>query len=142
MTALQHELKCEKTYLLICTPNEDPYSVIRVFAVRMSPWRSKMHPVKILIRYDQNLHDHHDLQYRPGPPAEFRRVSMRCLSHWSGQQQHPAMAASTGCTRNALGSSAGQRTLTVDVHGARELHAPWTADHRGKSKLELTSWRW
>ena len=23
-----------------------------------------------------------------GPPAEFRRVSMRRLSHWSGQQQH------------------------------------------------------
>ena len=25
--------------------------------------------------------------YRTGPPAEFRRVSMRRLSHWSGQQQ-------------------------------------------------------
>ena len=30
----------------------------------------------------------HDLCHRPGPPAEFRRVSMRSLSHWSGQQQH------------------------------------------------------
>ena len=30
----------------------------------------------------------HDLLYRPGPPAEFRQVSMRRLSHWSGQQQH------------------------------------------------------
>ena len=30
----------------------------------------------------------HDLQYRSGPPAEFRRVSMRPLSHWSGKQQH------------------------------------------------------
>ena len=30
----------------------------------------------------------HDLWYGTGPPAEFRRVSMRCLSHWSGQQQH------------------------------------------------------
>ena len=30
----------------------------------------------------------HDLWYGPGPPAEFRRVSMRCQSHWSGQQQH------------------------------------------------------
>ena len=30
----------------------------------------------------------HDLRYGPGPPAEFMRVSMRCLSHWSGQQQH------------------------------------------------------
>ena len=41
-----------------------------------------------------------DLQYGTGPSAEFRRVSMRCLSHWS------AMVASTGCTRNAVGSSA------------------------------------
>ena len=30
----------------------------------------------------------HDLLYGTGPPAEFRQVSMRCLSHWSGQQQH------------------------------------------------------
>ena len=30
----------------------------------------------------------HDMQYGPGPPAEFRWVSMRCLSHWSGRQQH------------------------------------------------------
>ena len=30
----------------------------------------------------------HDLRYGTGPPAEFRRVSMGCLSHWSGQQQH------------------------------------------------------
>ena len=27
----------------------------------------------------------HDLWYGPGAPAEFRRVSMRRLSHWSGQ---------------------------------------------------------
>ena len=30
----------------------------------------------------------HDLQYGHGPPAEFRRVSMRHLSRRSGQQQH------------------------------------------------------
>ena len=30
----------------------------------------------------------HNLWYGPGPPAEFMRVSMCCLSHWSGQQQH------------------------------------------------------
>ena len=30
----------------------------------------------------------HDLRYGPGFPAEFRRVSMRLLSQWSGQQQH------------------------------------------------------
>ena len=30
----------------------------------------------------------YDLCHRPGHPAEFRQVSMRSLSHWSGQQQH------------------------------------------------------
>ena len=30
----------------------------------------------------------HDLWCGPGPPAEFRRVSICHLSHWSGQQQH------------------------------------------------------
>ena len=30
----------------------------------------------------------HDLWYGTGPPAEFRRVSMCRVSHWSGQQQH------------------------------------------------------
>ena len=48
-----------------------------------------------------------------------------------------AMAASTGCTRNAVGSSAWKMTLTTDVHGARELHAPWMADHRRKSTLSF-----
>ena len=48
-----------------------------------------------------------------------------------------AMATSTGCTRNAMGSSAWKRTLTTDVHGARELHAPWMADHRRESRLDL-----
>ena len=45
----------------------------------------------------------HDLRYRPGPPVEFRRVSMRRLSHWSGQRASSAMAASTGCTKNTVG---------------------------------------
>ena len=30
----------------------------------------------------------HDLGYGPGPPAEFRCVSMSPLLHWSGQQKH------------------------------------------------------
>ena len=34
------------------------------------------------------IDEDHDLQYGPEPPAEFRRVSMHRLSHWSGQQQH------------------------------------------------------
>ena len=66
---------------------------------------------------------------------------MCCLSHWrrggggGGGTESSAMAASTGCTRNAVGSSAWQRTLITDVHSAREVHAPWTADHRGKSQV-------
>ena len=30
----------------------------------------------------------YDLRYGTGLPAEFRQVSMRHLSHWSGQQQY------------------------------------------------------
>ena len=30
----------------------------------------------------------HDLWYRPGSLAEFRRIPMRCLSYRSRQQQH------------------------------------------------------
>ena len=45
-----------------------------------------------------------------------------------------ATAASTGCTRNAVGSSAWQRTLTTDVHGARELHAPLRQTTEGTSQ--------
>ena len=60
---------------------------------------------------------------------------------WAGIESS-AMAASTGCTRNAVGSSAWQRTLITDVYSARELHASWTADHIGKSKSDLTRRRW
>ena len=60
---------------------------------------------------------------------------------WAGTESS-AMAASTGYTRNAVGSSAWHGILITDVHSARELHAPWTADHMGKSKSDLTSWRW
>ena len=46
-----------------------------------------------------------------------------------------AMAASTGCTRNAVGSSARKKTLTTDVHGARELHAP--LDGRPQKEVQI-----
>ena len=35
-----------------------------------------------------------------------------------------AVAASTGCTRNAVGASTWQRILIIDVHSARKLHTP------------------
>ena len=33
-----------------------------------------------------------------------------------------------------------KKTLTTDVRGTRELHAPWMADHR-RSRSDLTSLR-
>ena len=54
---------------------------------------------------------------------------------WAGTA-FSAIAASTGCTRNAVGSSAWQRTLITDVHSARELHASWMADYIGKSRVK------
>ena len=59
------------------------------------------------------------------------RVSMCCLSHWSGQQQHLLKLASIGYTINAVCSSPWQRTLITGAHGDWELHAPW----RGPSKI-------
>ena len=54
---------------------------------------------------------------------------MCCLPHWSGQQQLQALGAKEMQWAQVLE----KRTLTTDVHGARELHALWTADHRRKS---------
>ena len=48
----------------------------------------------------------HDLWYGTGPPAKFRRVSMRSVALEWAATASSAMAASTGCTRNAVGSSA------------------------------------
>ena len=76
-----------------------------------------------------------DLRYGTGPPAEFRRVSIRRLWHWSGQQQHLLHWMHWA-------QALEKKTLTTDVHGARELHAPRMTDHRRKSRSHLTSLRW
>ena len=63
----------------------------------------------------------HDLWYRPGPPAEFRRVFMHHLLHWSGQQQHLL----NGCKHWVHKKCSGLKRLTKDPDcrciGAREL---------------------
>ena len=68
-------------------------------------------------------------------------VSMRHLLHWSGQQQH--LLQQLQAQEMQWDSSTWQRTLITDLHGARELHAPWTADHRGvqvrPDKLEVVA---
>ena len=52
---------------------------------RLLTWKEAMEEKGLSkCRKDKN----HDLWYRPGLPAEFRRDSMHSLSHWSGQQQH------------------------------------------------------
>ena len=84
----------------------------------------------------------HDLWYRSGPPAEFRRVSVHCLLHWSGQQQHLLQRLQALGAQEMQWAQALDKRPCTDVHGAWELHTPWTTDHRGKSKLDLTRWRW
>ena len=74
---------------------------------------------------------------RTWTPAEFRRVLMRRLFHWSGQQHYllqrlQALGAQEMQWAQALDKGP---CLHTDVHGARELHAPWTADHRGRDML-------
>ena len=49
---------------------------------RLLTWKEAMEE-KGLRKYRKDKD--HDLCHRPGPPAEFRRVSMRSLSHWGGQ---------------------------------------------------------
>ena len=45
----------------------------------------------------------HDQWYRPGPLAEFRRVSMCRLLHWSGQQQHLQLLQVLGAHKKCSG---------------------------------------
>ena len=54
-------------------------------AGRFLTWKEAMEE-KGLSKFRKNKD--HDPWYRPGPSAEFRGVSMRSLTHWSGQQHH------------------------------------------------------
>ena len=60
----------------------------------------------------------HDLWYRPGPLAEFRRKPMQCMLHRSSQQQHLLQWLQT------LGAQEKQRATTADngVHGKCPLY--------------------
>ena len=64
-------------------------------------------------------------------PHRVRRVSMGRLLHWSGQQQHLLQwLQALGAKEMQWAQALEKKTLTTDVHGARELYAPWMADHR------------
>ena len=52
---------------------------------RLLTWKEAMEKKRLSkCRKDED----HDMGFGPGPPAEFRRVSMCRLLPWSGQQQH------------------------------------------------------
>ena len=53
----------------------------------------------------------HDLWYGPGPPAEFRRVPVRCLLHWSGQENN---IFCSGCKHWVHKKCSGLKGLTKD----------------------------
>ena len=66
----------------------------------------------------------HDLWYEPDllqSSDEFHVLSVAL--EWAGTESS-AMAASTGCTRYAVGSSAWQRTLITDVQSVPGNYMP------------------
>ena len=71
-----------------------------------------------------------------------RRVSMRCLSHWSGQQS----IFCNGCKHWVHKKCSGLKRLKKDPDyrciWCQGSDSPWMADHRRKSRLDLTSLRW
>ena len=56
----------------------------------------------------------HDLRYGPGPLAEFRRVSMSRLSHWSGQTGSNSIFCN-GCKDWVHKKCSGLKRLTKDL---------------------------
>ena len=84
----------------------------------------------------------HDLRYGTGSPAELRQVTMRCLSHWSGQQQHLLQWL------QALGAQEMQWAQALEKGPLQMYTVPgncmphWMADLRRKSRSDLISLRW
>ena len=80
----------------------------------------------------------HDLWYRPGPPAEFRRVSMCRLSHWSGQQQHVLQQL------QALGAKEMQWAQALDKGSWLQMYTlPGNCIPLGRQTAEGSpSWTW
>ena len=86
----------------------------------------------------------HGLWYGPGPLAEFRWVSMCCLSHWSGQQQHLLQWLQVlGAQEMQVGSMRLPKDPDYKCTQCQGTAGPWMADHRGKSvgpdKLEVVA---
>ena len=68
---------------------------------------------------------------------------MRRLSQWSGQQQHLLQwLQALGAQGMQWAQALEKKSLTTDIHGVRELYAPWMADHSRRSRADLTSLRW
>ena len=83
----------------------------------------------------------HDLWYGSGPPAVFRRVSCAVCRTGVGRNRIFCNGFKHWVHKKCSGMKCLAKDPDYSVHSARELHASWTADHIGKSKLDLTS-RW
>ena len=96
----------------------------------------KMHSTQISSRQTVNTTKNTEIS-RPEPCRVQESFHVPSVALAWAATASSATDASTGYTRNAVGSSTRQRTLITGVHDARELQ-----DHRGQSKSDLTSWRW
>ena len=74
-------------------------------------------------------------EFRSGVPwedlviiAESLEECVRRLLTWKEAMEKKGLRVNAGKTK----------IMTIDVHGARELHAHWVADHRRKSRSDLT----
>ena len=100
--------------------------------------RARIIIISILIRKDED----HDLWYGPEPLAEFRRVSMCHLSHWSGEQQHLLQWL------QVLGAQEMQWAQALDKGPWLQMYmvpgncTPLRWQTTEGSPSDLTSWRW
>ena len=87
LEALSREFRCEVQW-------EDLYADDLVIIAesleecvrRLLTWKDAMGEKGLRVNAEKDKD--HDLWYGAGSPAEFMRVPVCCLSHWSGQQQH------------------------------------------------------
>ena len=96
----------------------------REFRIR-GPWEDLYANDLVIIAesrpYKKHKDEAHDLWYGPGPPAEFRRVSMRRLSRLSGLQIHLLQRLQAlGAQEMQWAQSLDKRTLITAVHGAAQ----------------------
>ena len=94
---------------------------------RLLIWKEAME--KKGLRVNAGKTKGHDLWYRPGPLAEFRRIPMHCLSDSSYRSRQQLYLLQWLNNWHQI--------MIIGVHGAWEMIALLMADHRVKSGLDL-----